>query len=105
MAINTTQDLESSLKIKKYFKYKEHGFKQISHVYVGKVIEDTGRLNLTEKEQNEGGELVWLEPIDALNHVTNCYEKLIALDYESVYHTKFVVLRDRKILEYYLNNI
>lgn len=98
------------VKIIKYLgtieEYKEQaGFKQISHVYVGKVIEDTGRLNLTEKEQNEGGELVWLEPIDALNEVTNCYEKLIALDYESVYHTKFVVLRDRKILEYYLNNI
>lgn len=81
----------------------EIGFKQISHVYVGKVIEDIGKLNLTEREQQEGGELVWLNPNEALKQIKECYEKLIAEDYESVYHTKFVVLRDRKILEYYLN--
>lgn len=40
----------------------------------------------------------------ALELITDCFSKLIKSDYESVYSTKFVVLRDRKILEYYINN-
>ena len=37
------------------------------------------------------------------NKETACYDKLVKSHYESVYATKFVVLRDRKILEYYIN--
>lgn len=61
-------------------------------------------LNLTEKEKSEGAKLIWVEPKEALKLVTDCYDKLLASDYDSVYSTRFVVLRDRKILEYYLEN-
>ena len=77
-------------------------FKQISYVFVGKVLEDTKQLNITEKEKNEGAKLLWETPEKALKLITESYDKLIASKYESVYHTKFVVLRDRKILEKYI---
>ena len=79
--------------------------KQISHIFVAKVIKDTNKLNLTEKEMNEGAKLLWVEPKEALQLVTNCYDNLLASDYDDVYATRFVVLRDRKILEYYLEHI
>ena len=79
-------------------------FKQISKVFVGKVIEDTKQLHVTEKEKNEGARLIWEYPKKALELITDCYEKLVDSNYESVYVTKFILLRDRKILEYYINN-
>ena len=77
-------------------------FKQISYVFVGKVLEDTKQLNVTQKEKDEGAKLVWETPENALKVITESYDKLIASKYESVYHTRFIVLRDRKILEYYI---
>ena len=79
-------------------------FKQISYIFLGKVVEDTHELHITEKEKDEGARLLWVTPQEALELVTNCYDKLVKSDYESVYATKFIVLRDRKILEYYINN-
>lgn len=83
----------------------QDNFKQISFVFVGKVIEDTKSLHLTQKEQEEGAILTWKYPFEALELITNSYDKLVASKYESVYHTKFIVLRDRKILEFYLNKV
>lgn len=77
-------------------------FKQISYVFVSKVIKDTKKLNVTDKEKEEGGKLLWETPQRALELITGCYNNLIASKYESVYSTKFIVLRDRKILEKYL---
>ena len=77
-------------------------FKQISYVFVGKVLEDTKQLNVTDKEKEEGAKLIWETPEKALKLITASYDKLIASKYESVYHTKFIVLRDRKILEKYI---
>lgn len=79
-------------------------FKQISHVFVGKVLEDTHQLNVTEKEKEEGAELLWEYPEKALDLIKNCYDKLVASKYESVYKTKFIILRDSKILEKYIGN-
>lgn len=79
-------------------------FKQISYIFVGKVVEDTHKLNLTQKEKDEGAILSWETPEKALELITNCYDKLVDSSYESVYITKFIVLRDRKILEYYIKN-
>lgn len=79
--------------------------KQISHIFIAKVINDLHKLSLTEKEKNEGAKLLWVEPKEALELVTDCYNKLLPSDYDDVYDTRFVVLRDRKILEYYLENI
>lgn len=78
--------------------------KQISNIFIAKVINDTHKLNLTEKEKSEGAKLLWIEPKEALKLVTDCYDKLLPSDYDDVYDTRFVVLRDRKILEYYLEN-
>lgn len=77
-------------------------FKQISYVFVSKVLEDTKKLNLTEKEKDEGAVLFWETPEKAIELITNSYDKLIASKYEPLYHIKFINLRDRKILEYYL---
>ena len=58
-----------------------------------------------EKEQGEGAMLLWLSPTDALEKIANCLEKLKASpvdEAESLYSTKFVVLRDKSILEYYI---
>ena len=62
------------------------------------------KLNVTEKEKNEGSRLIWETPERALELVKNCYETLVESNYGSIYATKFVVLRDRKILEYYIEN-
>ncbi len=78
--------------------------KQISNIFIAKVVKDLHTLNLTEKEKSEGAKLLWVEPREALQLVTNCYDKLLPSDYEDVYNKRFVVLRDRKILEYYLNS-
>ena len=80
-----------------------NNFKQISYVFVGKVLKDTKQLNVTEKEKDEGAKLLWETPKNALELITDCFNKLVASKYESIYSTKFVVLRDRRILEYYLS--
>lgn len=81
------------------------GFKQISYVFIGKVLKDTKKLNVTKKEAEEGARLLWETPEEALELVTKSYDNLVGLKYETVYHTKFVVLRDRKILERYIESI
>lgn len=84
----------------------QDSFKQLSYVYVGKVIEDTKELHVTEQEQNEGAKLLWETPEKALKLIKDCYDKLLPspceADLSSVYHTKFIVKRDTKILEEYL---
>lgn len=83
--------------------YKTLGdFKQISYVFVGKVLKDTNELHVTEKEKDEGAKLIWETPENALKLITDCFNNLVASKYESVYHTKFIVFRDRKILEKYI---
>lgn len=78
--------------------------KQISYIFIGKVINDEHKLNLTDKEKDEGAKLLWVEPEEALQLIINCYDKVLPSKYDDVYDTRFVVLRDRKILEYYLGN-
>lgn len=41
-------------------------FKQISYVFVGKVIKDTKQLNVTQKEKEEGAKLLWETPENGL---------------------------------------
>ena len=79
-----------------------NNFKQISYIFVGKVINDTKQLNVTEKEKNEGAKLIWETPEKALELIAGCFNQLTTSKYSSVYSTKFVVLRDRKILERYI---
>lgn len=75
--------------------------KQISYVFVAKVNKDTKSLNYTQKEIAEGSRLLWLNFDEGLKLVKESFDKIDCSKFEDIYNTKFVVLRDRKILEYY----
>ena len=77
-------------------------FKQISHVFVSRVVNDTKNLHLTKKENVEGGRMIWASTEEALKLITDCFNNLKPSEYEDLYHTRFMVMRDRKILEYYM---
>ena len=81
----------------------QKNIKQISHIFIGKVTKDTHKFNLDEAEIIDGAKLIWLTPEDALKKIKNCYDILIPSIFSDVYMTRFVILRDRKILEYYLS--
>lgn len=80
-------------------------FKQTSYVYVSKVVKDTKELHVTEKEKDEGAKLIWETPENALKLISNSFDKLVASKYESVYHTKFIVRRDERILKEYIEKV
>lgn len=82
----------------------QDNFIQTSYVYVAHVIKDTGETSFTEKEINEGARLVWLDINKAMELIKNSEDKLVASDYENVYHSKFIVRRDYEILKYYINH-
>ncbi|MFI3307347.1 MAG: NUDIX domain-containing protein [Mycoplasmatota bacterium] len=83
--------------------HKSHdNFKQISYVFVAKVIKEGSTLNLTKKEMDEGSKLLWFNVYEALEKIKNCEDNLKESSYENIYHSKFIVLRDQIILEYYL---
>lgn len=75
---------------------------QISYVFISKVTKDTKKLHLTQKEIEEGGELIWLTPKVALQLISECFDKLKASKYDSIYSTKFVIKRDQAILNEYI---
>lgn len=81
----------------------QNNFKQVSYVFVGRVLNDTKELHLTSKEADEGARLIWETPDTALELITKCYDNLTPSSYESIYFSKFIVLRDRKILEKYIS--
>ena len=80
----------------------QEAFKQTSYVYVSKVIYDTKKLHLTKKEKDEGAKLVWETPENALKLIQSSFDNLVASKYESIYHTKFIVCRDTRILQEYM---
>lgn len=82
-------------------------FKQISYVFVAKVISDTGVQHYTEKELGEGSEVVITSLEEAIRLVRNSENQLKASQYEgemSIYHSRFIVRRDLFLLEYYLEH-
>ena len=78
-------------------------FIQESYVYVAHVTKNHQHLNLTEKEKNEGGSLIWMTIDEALMHMRDSFNHLKPSQYENVYMTHFIVKRDIKILEYYMD--
>lgn len=82
----------------------QDNFRQTSYVYVANVINDTGNFNFTQKEVDEGSNLLWFDINDALKLIKESENKLVSSKYESVYHTKFIVRRDYEILKYYIDN-
>jgi len=77
-------------------------FVQTSYVFISKVINDTKKLHLTQKEIDEGGELIWVAPNVALELISNCFDKLIGSKYDNIYSTKFIIKRDEAILKEYI---
>lgn len=79
-------------------------FQQISYVFTSKVTKNINELQLTQKEKDEGGQLVWVTKEEALEKIINCTKDLKGSDYENIYHSKFINYRDREILKYYIEN-
>lgn len=79
-------------------------FYQKSYIYVCKVIENTHHLDLTQKEKEEGAEICWLQPNEALEIMKTSFHKLKPSKYADLYATNFVVTRDISILKYYIEN-
>lgn len=80
-------------------------FQQISYVFIAQVVAISNKLNLTQKEINEGGCLVWLTPEEALRKITECADEILASEYENLYHSKFINYRDREILKYFIEKV
>ena len=96
-----------NVKILNYMGYTEEikskmNFIQTSYVFISKVINDTKKLNLTQKEIDEGGELLWLTPKIALHKISNCFNNLKGSKYDNIYSTKFIIKRDETILKEYI---
>ena len=84
---------------------KSHdNFKQLSYVFVAKVVGEFVEPTYTQKEIDEGSKLLWLNLDDAINKIKNSEKELIGSQYENLYHSKFIVRRDYEILKYYKEN-
>lgn len=79
-------------------------FKQISHVFLSKLKKDSGELHLTAKERFWGGKMIWADPSEAFELLSNSRKNLKNLSEENLYHVKFMVERDYQILKYILEN-
>lgn len=82
----------------------QDSFKQTSYVYLAHVVSDTGCLNLTNQEKEEGSQLVWCSIDEAISLISNSESCLVGSIYEgdfSVYHARFIVRRDAEILKFY----
>jgi len=75
---------------------------QTSYVFIGKVVEKYEDLKLTQMEEDEGGERLWMSPNEALEKMKLNYSSLLASEYTNLYSTKIVAKRDIAILEKYI---
>lgn len=76
-------------------------FKQISYVFVAKVLNNTNGLHLTEKEKDEDAIVMWVSLREALELVNGCINNLVGSKYDDLYRSLFMVKRDSEILNYY----
>lgn len=79
-------------------------FKQVSYVFVGRVLKNTKELHLTKKETDEKTVLLWKKMDEALKLIKDSQENIMGSMYDSKYQSLFVVKRDEKILTYYMND-
>lgn len=86
------------------FEEKSHtNFVQKSYVFKSKVLEDTKKLNVTEREKEEGAILIWLNPEEALVKMKESLSNLKESRFETNYSSLFIVKRDIAILEFFLS--
>lgn len=64
---------------------------QISYCYLSNVVGDKGTVDFTQKELDDGFELIWVDLVEAIDLVKNSTPKK--------YACKFIVLRDLILLE------
>lgn len=81
-----------------------HNFVQTSYVFIAKLKKDLKELHLTAKERLWGGNVYWKTPKEALFLIEESLTKLKNLSDENLYHLKFMVMRDAKILKYVIEN-
>ncbi len=79
-------------------------FVQKSYVFKSKVLRDTKRLDITEREKEEGAKLLWLDPNEALKLMKESLKNVKESRFESNYNSQFIINRDISILEYYINS-
>lgn len=70
---------------------------QISYVYVANVLDKPGNTALTEEEERDGFKLEWR----TIEEVKELFNK----DTPTKYTDRFISLRDKRILEFYLSRI
>ena len=75
--------------------------KQYSTVYLSELIEDTGKLNPTEKEINEGLTVKWASIEEAIEAVRDSYDSFEGNSPETTYVVHFIIRRDLEILKAY----
>lgn len=83
-------------------------FTQTSYVFVAELDQVLSAPNFTEKEIGEGARFIWVTPQEALKLITECFSELQASPVdktESLYATKFIVLRDSFILDYFIKTM
>lgn len=95
-------DIIRELGVANEYKSQEN-FRQSSFVYEAKKTVTLESDCLTDKEKAEGTKCLWLPKLQALDKMKRSFRSLRASQYDSVYRTKFMVLRDIRILEYYIN--
>lgn len=83
----------------------KNNFRQTSHVFLVKVTKYGEELELTKKELDEGSICEWLDLNDAYKKIKKSLEKEMGSEYDNKYSSLFMVKRDIKILEYYMNNL
>lgn len=85
--------------------WKTHeNFKQISYVYIGKVVKNRHELKLSKEDKKAGSVVVWVTINEAIKLISKCYNELKETDSDSIYSIKFMVIRDLEILKYYKKN-
>lgn len=75
-------------------------FKQISHVYIARVLKDTKKLHLTHKELDEGTTIIWESFERAYELIQKSQDELKGSVYDTRYQSLFMVKRDEKIMDY-----
>lgn len=81
----------------------QSNFEQYSSIFYSKLKIDLHKLNATKEEQEAGAEMMWKTPQEAYDLISGCLTELIIPDYEKLYHSKFMVMRDIKIMELFLS--
>ncbi len=79
----------------------QNNFRQISYLYVARVLKQKQKPKFTLKEKEEGSELLWLDVDEAIKKISECEKNLVDSKFSNIYNTRFIVRRDYNILKYY----